>query len=250
MSDSVLTEQIGRVLLITINRPEARNAIDHDAAARLVETARALSSDDSLSAGVITGAGSSFCAGMDLKAFAAKGAPRDLITFYEEGSTKPLVAAVNGSALGGGIELALTCDLIVAADDAMFGTPEVTRGLFAAGGGLTRLGRRLPYGVAMEMVLTGKPITAQSAQHHGLANRVVPADQVKEVALALAETIAGNAPLAVSASKDLLRESAHMSEKDFWEHQKAWTRIVLRSDDAKEGARAFSERRAPRWTGA
>ena len=250
MSDSVLTEQIGRVLLITINRPEARNAIDHEAAAQLVAAARALSADDALSAGVITGAGESFCAGMDLKAFAKQGAPRDLITFYEEGSTKPLIAAVNGSALGGGLEVALTCDLIVAADGATFGTPEVTRGLFAAGGGLTRLGRRLPYGIAMEMVLTGQPITAESALHHGLVNRVVPVERVKDEAMAIAETIGRNAPLAVSASKDLLRESAHMSEQDFWEHQKAWTRIVLRSDDAKEGARAFGERRAPQWTGA
>ena len=211
---------------------------------------RALSADDALSAGVITGAGESFCAGMDLKAFAKQGAPRDLITFYEEGSTKPLIASVNGSALGGGLEVALTCDLIVAADGATFGTPEVTRGLFAAGGGLTRLGRRLPYGIAMEMVLTGQPITAESALHHGLVNRVVPVDRVKDEAMAIAETIGRNAPLAVSASKDLLRESAHMSEQDFWEHQKAWTRIVLRSDDAKEGARAFGERRAPQWTGA
>ena len=117
-------------------------------------------------------------------------------------------------------------------------------------GGLTRLGRRLPYGIAMEMVLTGQPITAESALHHGLVNRVVPVDRVKDEAMAIAETIGRNAPLAVSASKDLLRESAHMSEQDFWEHQKAWTRTVLRSDDAKEGARAFGERRAPQWTGA
>jgi enoyl-CoA hydratase len=250
VGDSLLAERIGRVLVMTINRPEARNAINHDVAKALVEAVHDLNDDSSLSAGVLAGSGSSFCAGMDLKAFAEKGAPRDLFTFYQEGSTKPLVAAVNGSALGGGLELALTCDLIVAGETAQFGAPEVTRGLFAAGGGLLRLGRRLPYGMAMEMVLTGRPISAQTAYEHGLVNRLTAPDRVTAEALALTEQISSNAPLAVNASKNLLRESAHLSEEEFWEHQKAWNRIVLKSSDAKEGARAFAEKRSPKWTGA
>lgn len=152
MSDSLVTEKHGKVLLITINRPDARNAV----ATGLIEATRQLDEGSSLAAGVLTGAGTTFCAGMDLEAFAKAGVPRDLHTFYMNGAKKPLVAAIEGYALGGGLELALTCDLQVAPRDARLGTPEATVGLFAAGGGVLRLARRLPYGVAMEMVLTAE----------------------------------------------------------------------------------------------
>lgn len=249
MSDILLTEQIGRVLVMTINRPEARNAIDHDVATALVNTVAELDADPTLSAGVLTGAGASFCAGMDLKAFAVKGVPQDLIRFYKTGSSKPLIAAVNGLALGGGLELVLTCDLVVADRNAKFGAPEVKVGLVAGGGALLRLSRRLPYGVATEMVLTGRSITADEACGYGFLARVTePADTVAE-AVAIAEEIGRNAPLAVSASKKLLQDSWSMSDETFWEYQKSSTRVVLKSDDAKEGARAFAEKRTPEWTG-
>jgi enoyl-CoA hydratase/carnithine racemase len=249
MSDSLVTAKQGRVLLITINRPDVRNAIDNDVATGLVEAVRQLDEDPSLSAGVLTGAGSTFCAGMDLKAFAKQGVPRDLHTFYMHGAKKPLIAAIEGFALGGGLELALTCDLQVAARDAKLGTPEVTVGLFAAGGGVLRLARRLPYGIAMELAVTGEPITADVAFAHGLLNRITEPGQSIEAALKLAEGIARNAPLAVNASKELIRDAAHMSDPEFWEHQKRYARVVLKSNDAKEGPRAFAEKRAPRWTG-
>lgn len=249
MSDILLTEQIGRVLVMTINRPDARNAIDHDVATALVATVAELDADPSVSASVLTGAGSSFCAGMDLKAFATKGVPRDLIRFYQTGSSKPLIAAVNGSALGGGLELVLTCDLIVADSAAKFGAPEVKVGLVAGGGALLRLSRRVPYSVAMEMVLTGRTITADEARNFGFLNRVTDAGDTVAQAMALAEQIGRNAPLATSASKKLLQDSWSMSDEDFWEYQKAPTRVVLKSDDAREGARAFAQKRTPEWIG-
>lgn len=249
MSDILLIEQLGQVLVMTINRPEARNAIDHDVATALVNTIAELDADPTVSAAVLTGAGSSFCAGMDLKAFAVKGVPRDLIRFYQTGSAKPLVAAVNGFAFGGGLELVLTCDLVVAERGAKFGAPEVKVGLVAGGGALLRLSRRLPYNVAMEMALTGRSMTAEEAQSYGFLNRITdPADTVAE-AVALAEQIGRNAPLAVSASKKLLQDSWSMSDEMFWEYQHDLTRVVLKSDDAKEGARAFAEKRTPEWTG-
>lgn len=249
MSDVLLTEQLGRVLVMTINRPEARNAIDHEVATALVATVAELDADPGISASVLTGAGSSFCAGMDLKAFAVKGVPRDLIRFYQTGSSKPLVAAVNGYAFGGGLELVLTCDLVVAERNAKFGAPEVKVGLVAGGGALLRLSRRLPYNVAMEMALTGRSMTAQEAQGYGFLNRVTdPADTVTE-AVALAESIGKNAPLATSTSKKLLQDSWSMSDEAFWEYQHGLTKVVLKSDDAKEGARAFAEKRVPQWTG-
>lgn len=249
MSDSLVTEKRDRVLLITINRPDARNAIDNEVATALVEATRQLDEDPSLSAGVLAGAGSNFCAGMDLKAFAKEGVPRDLHTFYMHGAKKPLIAAIEGYALGGGLELALTCDLQVAARDAKLGAPEATVGLFAAGGALLRLARRLPYGIAMELVLTGEPISADVAFAHGLLNRITEPGQSTEVALKLAERVARNAPLAVNASKELIRDAAHLSEAEFWECQKRYARVVLKSQDAKEGPRAFAEKRAPQWTG-
>ncbi len=249
MAEEVLTERRGRVLLITLNRPDARNAINHEVAEGLVRSLDELDGDDGLTAGVLTGAGRGFCAGMDLKAFAERGAPKVMARFFTEGAAKPLVAAIEGFAMAGGLEIALTCDLLVAAKGAKLGIPEVGVGLFAAGGGLLRLPRRLPYGVAMEMALTADPITAEQAHGYGLITRLAEPGQAVEVALDLAARIARNAPLAVATSKRLVRASLGCTEAEFWELQKAHIPVVFRSEDAREGPRAFAEKRAPVWSG-
>jgi enoyl-CoA hydratase len=249
MADEVLTEVRGRVLLITLNRPEAMNAINTPLAQGLVAALERLDGDDGLTAGVLTGAGRGFCSGMDLKAFATEGPPQGFDTFLVQGSHKPLIAAVEGFALAGGLEVALTCDLLVAANNVKLGIPEVGVGLFAAGGALLRLPRRLPYGVAMEMALTADPITAQQAHEYGLVNRLAEPGTAVDVALELAERIARNAPLSVAASKQMIREQQGLSEEQFWDHQKPLVAKVFTSDDAKEGPRAFAEKRAPNWSG-
>jgi enoyl-CoA hydratase len=249
MADEVLTEVRGRVLLITLNRPEAMNAINTPLAQGLVAALERLDGDDGLTAGVLTGAGRGFCSGMDLKAFATEGPPQGFDTFLVQGSHKPLIAAVEGFALAGGLEVALTCDLLVAADNVKLGIPEVGVGLFAAGGALLRLPRRLPYGVAMEMALTADPITAKQAHEYGLVTRLAEPGTAVAVALELAERIARNAPLSVAASKQMIREQQGLSEEQFWEHQKPLVARVFTSDDAKEGPRAFAEKRAPSWSG-
>lgn len=248
MSEPILTEERGRVLIVRLNRPDARNAVDGPLADGLVAAMDRLDRSDHLAAGVVSGAGRGFCAGMDLKAFAAEGLPKNLAVFYERGSAKPLIAAVEGFALAGGLELALTCDLIVAASDAQFGIPEVKVGLFAAGGAMMRLPRRLPYGVALEMALTGDPLNADAALGAGLVNRVTPPGQALGHAVDLAERIAGNAPLAIAATKTLMAQANHLSESEFWELQRPLIRAVFRSGDAKEGPRAFAEKRAPHWS--
>lgn len=248
-NDAVLTEVRGRVLLITLNRPDQMNAVNTDLAQGLVAAMRQLDEDDGLTAGVLTGAGRGFCAGMDLKAFAAGGPPQGFDEFLEQGSRKPLIAAVEGFALAGGLEVALTCDLIVAAEGVRLGIPEVGVGLFAAGGALLRLPSRLPYAVAMEMALTADPITAEQAKQYGLVARVTEKGKAVEVALELAERIARNAPLAVAASKQLIRATQGRTEAEFWELQRPLVAQVFTSEDAKEGPRAFAEKRAPSWSG-
>lgn len=249
MADSVLTERRDRVLLITLNRPDARNAINGELADGLVAAIEELDDDDGLTAGVLTGAGRGFCAGMDLKAFAAAGAPKSVTRFLQHGAVKPLIAAVEGFAVAGGLELALACDLLVAAKDAKLGIPEVGVGLFAAGGALLRLPQRLPYGVALELALTAELITAEQAFEHGLVTRLTEPGQAAEVALGVAERIARNAPLAVAASKRLIRAAQGCTEEEFWAMQKPLVPGVFESDDAKEGPRAFAEKRAPVWSG-
>ena len=249
MADEVLTERRGRVLLITLNRPDARNAINHELAEGLVRAIEELDGDDGLTAAVLTGAGKGFCSGMDLKAFAERGAPREVATFLENGATKPLVAAIEGFAVAGGLELALCCDLLVAAKGAKLGIPEAGVGLFAAGGGLLRLPQRLPYGVAMEMALTADPITAEQAYGYGLVTSLAEPGQAVDGALALAERIARNAPRAVAASKRLIRNSKGLTESEFWAMQQPEIPGVFESDDAREGPRAFAEKRAPVWSG-
>jgi len=246
---AVLTEVRGRVLLITLNRPDAMNAVNGDLANRLVDAVAQLEASDSLSVGVLTGAGRGFCAGMDLKAFLTDGLPTAFTTFLERGSRKPLIAAIEGFALAGGLEIALTCDLIVAAQGVKLGIPEVTVGLYAAGGAMVRLPQRVPYGVAMEMALTGDPITADQAHAYGLVNRLCEPGHTVDDALELAERVARNAPLSTAATKQLIRDSHGVTEAVFWDMQKEHTRRVFFSDDAKEGPRAFAEKRAPHWSG-
>jgi enoyl-CoA hydratase len=248
-SNAVLTETRGRVLLITLNRPEAMNAINTDLAQGLLAAVQELDSDDGLTAGVLTGNGRGFCSGMDLKAFAAGGPPKGFDQFLETGSKKPLIAAIEGFALAGGLEVALTCDLLVAAKDAKIGIREVKVGLFAAGGALLRLPRRLPYSVAMEMALTGQPITSEEAKSYGLVSRVTDNGGTVDTALELAEQIAENAPLAVAASKALIQAQQGITEEEFWELQKSHMVKVFTSNDAKEGPASFAEKRSPNWSG-
>jgi enoyl-CoA hydratase len=249
VAEEVLTERRGSVLLITLNRPEARNAINADLAERLAAAVETLDGDDELAVGVLTGAGGAFCSGMDLKAFAAGGPPKALPRLLRNGSRKPLIAAVEGFAVAGGLELALICDLVVAAKGARLGIPEAKVGLFAAGGGLLRLPQRVPYGVAMEMALTADPITAEQAFEHGLVARLTEPGGAVDAALALAERIARNAPLAVATSKRLVRATQGLTDEEFWDLQKPLIPGVFESDDAKEGPRAFAQKRPPEWSG-
>ena len=249
MADEVLTEVQGRVLVITLNRPEARNAVNNALGDALVETIGRLDEDDSLSLGVLTGAGKGFSAGMDLKAFAAEGPPRSLGKFFQDGSAKPLIAAVEGFALAGGLEIALTCDLIVAARDVRLGIPEAKRGLFAAGGALLRLPRRVGLGKAMELALTADPVDAEEALALGLVDRLAEPGKALDAAVELAGRIAKNAPLSLSLSKKLLREMQGRTEAEFWEMQASDAATIFASEDAREGAVAFAEKREPSWKG-
>jgi enoyl-CoA hydratase len=249
MADEVLTEQRDRVLLITLNRPEARNAVNGPLAAALLAAIERLDGDDGLTAGVMTGAGKGFSAGMDLKAFATEGPPKGFDQFLRSGAKKPLIAAVEGFALAGGLEMALSCDLIVAAKDVRIGIPEVSRGLFAAGGALMRLPRVVPYGVAMEMALTGDPISAEKAHEYGLIARLAEPGKAADEATALATRIAKNAPLSVAASKQLIRASVGRTEPEFWDHQAPLVGEVFTSEDAREGPLAFAQKREPEWKG-
>jgi len=243
----VRTERIGSALLITIDRPEARNAVNAAVAAELSNALDELEATPELRVGVLTGAGGTFSAGMDLKA-ALKGespeiAGRGFGGLTEAELTKPLIAAVEGFAMGGGFELALGCDLIVAAEDAQFGLPEVKRGLIAAGGGVVRLPQRIPHHLAMEILLTGEPVDGRRAGSLGLANRVVPNGEAAAVALQLAEKIAENAPLALTAVKNVVRS------QDPWAAQRTEIAKLMTTADVREGMTAFAERRAPKWTG-
>ena len=246
---AVLTERRGRVMVITLNRPEAMNAINGALSEGLRSAVEDLDSDSGLTAGVLTGAGKGFCSGMDLKAFSRGEDIGPMLEFVQNGATKPLVGAIEGFALAGGLELALSCDLLVAARGAKLGIPEVGVGLFAAGAGLFRLPGRVGYGTAMEMAITGDPITAEEAADHGLVSRLTEPGGALGEALALAERIARNAPLAVAASKQLIRASQGATEEELWKIQRPHMATVWKSNDAKEGPRAFAEKRPPEWTG-
>jgi enoyl-CoA hydratase len=253
MADEVLVEYADRIAVITINRPGARNAINRAVALGLSEAMDELDQRDDLTLGIITGAGGTFSAGMDLKAFVAgehayvKG--KGFAGFAQAPPRKPLIAAVEGWALAGGCEIALTCDLIVAANDAKFGLPEVKRGLAAASGGLFRLPRRIPSALAMEMALTGDPLQAVDAHRLGLINSLTEPGGALDGARALAARIAVNAPLAVANSKQVIVQQQDWGLSDAWERQLPLTTPVNSSEDAREGARAFAEKRAPVWKG-
>jgi enoyl-CoA hydratase len=247
----VLTERRDAVLVITINRPEQRNAVNAAVAEGIGTALDELDADDGLAIGIITGAGKGFCAGMDLKAFVTGERPfvegRGFAGITQRSAAKPLIAAVEGFALAGGLEVALSCDLIVAARGARLGIPEVKRGLFAAGGGLLRLPRALPRNVAMEMALTGDPIEAERAHELGLVSRLTEPGEALTAALELADTIAANGPLALAATKRILVESADWPDSEFFKRQQPIYDPVFNSEDAREGATAFAERRAPVW---
>ena len=251
---SVVTEQHGSVLTVTLNRPSRHNVVDVEMMAGIGGALADAESDDSVAAIVITGAGERmFCAGLDLKAFAAGGARRPvggpgLEVLLERTYPKPIVGAANGSAFAVGFELLLACDLIVAADHATFGIPEVKRGLVAAGGGISLLPHRIPLAIALEMGLTGEPLDAVRAHSLGLVNRVVPAERVRDEALRLAESIAANAPLAVRFTKEHMY-GAVAGDESARRRMHELSQDVFASVDAKEGAQAFVERRKPVWRG-
>ena len=250
---AVLTERRGNVLVVTLNRPDARNAVNAAVAEGVSNALDELDGDDALAAGVLTGAGKGFCSGMDLKAFVAGESPyygeRGFAGIVAKPPRKPLIAAVEGFAVAGGCEIALACDLIVAARGARLGVPEVKRSLVAAGGALLRLPRRLPAGVAMEMALTGDPIDAERAHGFGLVNELADPGGALDAALALAGRIAANGPLALTATKRILTESVDWPEAEFWERQGEISGPVFGSEDAREGATAFAEKRDPVWSG-
>jgi enoyl-CoA hydratase len=253
MSEDLLVEHSGGVSVITINRPQAKNALNRAVLEGLKAAYAELDASSELSVGILTGAGGSFCAGMDLKAFLAgefERAPgEDPGGLRPEPPRKPLIAAVEGWALAGGCEMALVCDLIVAAEGAKFGIPEVKRSLVAAGGGLLRLPRVLPRAIAKELALTGDPITAAQAHQYGMVNAVTPDGGALDGAKALAARIAANGPLALAATKQILDEAADWTLAEGWDKQEPILRPVFDSEDAKEGATAFAEKRTPVWKG-
>ena len=248
----VLVEQRDRILIITINRPKAKNAVNAAVARGLADAVDRLDEDQGLSVGILTGAGGSFCAGMDLKAFARGEVPivegRGM-GFTERPPVKPLIAAVEGYALAGGTELALATDLIVASKDAAFGIPEVKRGLVAGGGGLLRLPERIPAAIAMELALTGENFTAERAHALGMVNVLAEPGGALEAAIELAERITANAPLSIAATKEVITKSADWTAGNMWPNQEQIIGPVFGSADAREGASAFAEKRAPVWRG-
>ncbi|TQF65580.1 crotonase/enoyl-CoA hydratase family protein [Rhodococcus spelaei] len=252
MSDEVLLERRGRILVITINRPDARNAINSAVSHALAAAVDELDADADLSLAVLTGAGGNFCAGMDLKAFVAGEnvvVPGKGLGFTEAPPRKPIISAVEGYALAGGTELVLATDLVVAASDAKFGIPEVKRGLIAAGGGLLRLPKRIPYQKALELALTGDAFTAEEAHGYGFVNRLTEPGKALDGALELAERITANGPLAVAATKEVIVRSAGWSDEEAFTRQLELMGPVFASEDAQEGSRAFAEKRAPVWKG-
>ncbi|TDZ76498.1 Carnitinyl-CoA dehydratase [Mycobacteroides salmoniphilum] len=251
MADEVLIEQRDRVLLITINRPDARNAVNRAVSQGLAAAADQLDSSDELSVAILTGAGGNFCAGMDLKAFVSGEAVLSErgLGFTNVPPRKPIIAAVEGFALAGGTELVLSCDLVVAGRSAKFGIPEVKRGLVAGAGGLLRLPNRIPYQVAMELALTGDSFTAEDAAKYGFINRLVDDGQALDTALELAAKITANGPLAVAATKRIIIESASWAPEQAFVKQGEILMPIFVSEDAREGAKAFAEKRAPVWKG-
>ncbi|GAA4179981.1 crotonase/enoyl-CoA hydratase family protein [Streptosporangium oxazolinicum] len=253
MSDEVLVDVDGGVAVITINRPKARNAVNGAVARGIAAALDELEERGDVAAYVLTGSGGTFCSGMDLKGFLTGDFPvvegRGFGGVAEAPPKKPLIAAVEGYALAGGCELALTCDIIIASEDAVFGLPEPKRGLVAGAGGVMRLPRRIPYHIAMEIALTGDHFPASRLYELGLVNHVTPAGEALATAVELAKRIAANAPLALAATKRVIVESADWSRDEMFTRQGEIISPVFASKDAMEGAAAFAEKRAPRWKG-
>jgi enoyl-CoA hydratase len=251
MSDALVETRDG-VMIITVNRPEAKNAMNKAASELIAAALDQLDADNDLRVGIITGAGGTFCSGMDLKGFLRGETPfvagRGFGGLTQKSPAKPLIAAVDGYALAGGLELAIACDMIVANDSAKFGVPEVKRGLACAAGGLLRLPKKIPPHIAMELVLTGDFIDAKRAYELGLVNRLT-AGAALDAALQLAQAIAENGPLAVKKSKQVIVESADWSTQDMWTKQGETLGNLFMTNDAREGAAAFAEKRKPNWTG-
>jgi enoyl-CoA hydratase len=250
---AVLTEARDGVLVITLNRPKARNAVNLDLAEALAAAVDELDGTDELRIGVLTGAGGTFCSGMDLKAFAQGSSPfipeRGFAGIVQQPPKKPLIAAIEGYALAGGLEVALACDLLVASSEAKLGIPEVKRGLVAAAGALIRLPKRIPQHVAMELALTGEFISTQRGYELGLINRITEPGKALDEALGLAAVIAKNGPLALTASKQIVVNAPDWTEAEAWEKQGEFLGPVMTSEDAREGAIAFAEKRDPVWKG-
>ena len=253
MTDSVTVHQIEGVQVISINRPQVRNAINREVSEAVAAAVDELDERTDLTLGIITGTGGNFCTGMDLKAFLAGelvALPgRGLAGFIQRPPRKPMIAAVEGWAVAGGFEIALACDLIVAARDARFGLPEVKRGLVAAAGGLLRLPRRIPPAIAMQLALTGEPLSAADASRLGLVNELTEPGQALDGALDLARRITPNGPLAVRTTKQILDQALVWTVAEGFSRQEPMVAQILASADAREGAAAFAEKRPPAWTG-
>jgi enoyl-CoA hydratase len=256
MSDdqpAVLTERRDGVLVITINRPEVRNAVNAAVAEGIATALDELDADGGLQVGVITGAGGFFCAGMDLGAFVKGESPwfgdRGFAGIAQRGARKPLIAAIEGFAVAGGLEVALGCDLVVAAEGAKLGIPEAKRSLVAAGGALLHMPKRMPYHVVMELALTGDPMPAERFHEFGLVNRIAPKGEALDVALQLAAAITKNGPLALAASKEIIQKQFDWTSEEQWDKQGQIAGSVMVSEDAREGASAFKEKRDPVWQG-
>lgn len=252
MSEEVLTREEDGIIVITINRPEAKNAMTKAAAEGIAAALDRLDNEDALRVGIITGAGGTFCSGMDLKGFLRGESPivegRGFGGLVQAPPKKPLIAAVEGYALAGGLELMIACDMVVASSGAKFGIPEAKRGLAAGAGGLMLLPDLIPHKIAMELALTGDFIDAARAHEIGLINRVTDGDAL-EGAMELAKSINANGPLAVQVSKQIIEESRGWSREDRWTEQAKLLPKVFMSEDAREGAAAFAEKRAPNWKG-
>jgi enoyl-CoA hydratase len=253
VADAVSVEVADGIGIITINRPEARNAVNEAVARGMAAAIDEFDSRRDITSLIITGAGGTFCAGMDLKGFLAgensMAGGRGFGGITHRPPAKPVIAAVEGYALAGGFEIVLSCDLVVASEEAMFGLPEVSRGLVAGAGGLFRLPRRIPYHLAMEIALTGARVPAQRLDAAGLVNRLVPAGEALAQARALAAELGRNAPLSLAATKRIVAESADWPLSESFDRQDNIVRPVFTSADAREGAAAFAEKRAPVWRG-